>query len=36
MSDVATGELHNTVKARLRRIGKRYTHQRRRLVEIPD
>lgn len=34
MSDVATGELHDTIKARLLAAGQRYTHQRRQLVEI--
>jgi Fur family transcriptional regulator, ferric uptake regulator len=34
MSDVATGELHDTVRARLLALGQRYTHQRRKLVEI--
>jgi Fur family ferric uptake transcriptional regulator len=34
MSDVATGELHDTVRARLLAVGQRYTHQRRKLVEI--
>jgi Fur family transcriptional regulator, ferric uptake regulator len=34
MSGVATGELHDTVRARLLAVGQRYTHQRRRLVEI--
>jgi Fur family transcriptional regulator, ferric uptake regulator len=34
MSEVATGELHDTVRARLLAVGQRYTHQRRKLVEI--
>jgi Fur family transcriptional regulator, ferric uptake regulator len=34
MSDVATGELHDTARARLLAVGQRYTHQRRKLVEI--
>jgi Fur family transcriptional regulator, ferric uptake regulator len=34
MSGVATGELHDAVRARLLAVGQRYTHQRRRLVEI--
>ena len=34
MSEVATGELHDTVRARLLAVGQRYTHQRRRLVDI--
>jgi Fe2+ or Zn2+ uptake regulation protein len=33
-SDVATTELHEAITARLRGVGLRYTHQRRRLVEI--
>lgn len=34
MSDVATAELHDTVRARLLVAGQRYTHRRRKLVDI--
>jgi Fe2+ or Zn2+ uptake regulation protein len=34
MSDQLTGELHDTIRARLATAGQRYTHQRRQLVEI--
>lgn len=34
MSDVLTGELHDAIRSRLHAAGQRYTHRRRRLVEI--